>query len=493
MAAYTPSSPLRGRGRIAYLTWLEALREHGADQPGRITDLYSALAPMLGLNADLALAQACVESGWFTSEAWRRRRNPAGIGITGGGVAGPTFASVGDGIRAHLAHLCCYVYHAAECPILHTDPDPRPDNMARVNWYDPRHFFHLGDPRLAGLRAHAPTRWAADPDYIDKIVRLANGVAGREVSAMSVTERLIEGARARGVETIDQRAKLPVNANHPYRRLPGANGGAASVRHIIQHWTGDMFTRAFFEGLGLPDDGGDGLIDASWTVEQEKRMLDWYARLHIAKDGGVWGGIGYGGLAFPSGRLHIAWDVGVQTYHAFNANAVSYALCCPSSRGQGPTEAQLRAVRAALDVLTRETPEVPATPADVWGHGEAHFLDSRNRGTACPGPALLRFVGDYRAGRVAPLPLVDTDANDAMLEAYWQRNPWLGSKKYAAIHLNRDYTGLPGGDRFNGKVLVCDYGVVGVRNGAVLDLTSRAVDDWETAEKAAGRLHRLGA
>lgn len=305
---------------------------------------------------------------------------------------------------------------------------------------------------------------------------------------MGVTERLIAGVRARGVEVIDQRGKLPVNARHPYGQL---RGGAGGVKVLAVHWTGDMFSRAFFEGLGLPDDGGDGMIDAGWTAAQEKRLLDWYAVFHISKDGGTWGGIAYGLLPFPSGRVHVCWDVGVLTYHAYNANGQSYALCCPSSRGQAPTVAQRRGLQAALDVLTGETPEVPATRADVWGHNELRFIDDRNV-TSCPGPALLAFLADYRAGRVAALPVTAADA-DALMEAFWRANPWLGPKEYAGLHINRDYPGLPGGDRYAGKVLVCRNGVVGVAGGRAVSLTDRAVDDWEATEQAAGRLYRLGA
>src|SRR5687768_8713195 len=130
--------------------WLGALREHGADQPEQIAAFYFDLAQDCGINADLALAQACLETAWFTSDRWRRQRNAAGIGITSDDVPGPNFQTVERGIRAHYAHLCCYVYTRETCPIRHDWSSPV--DQDRLPWWEPRHGFHKGDRALATLK-----------------------------------------------------------------------------------------------------------------------------------------------------------------------------------------------------------------------------------------------------------------------------------------------------------------------------------------------------
>jgi hypothetical protein len=59
-------------------------------------------AAATGFNADLILAQWGDETGWGTSEAWTQRFNPAGIGITGTGVAGDNYGSVAGGVQAYI-------------------------------------------------------------------------------------------------------------------------------------------------------------------------------------------------------------------------------------------------------------------------------------------------------------------------------------------------------------------------------------------------------
>lgn len=216
--------------------------------------------------------------------------------------------------------------------------------------------------------------------------------------ASDVTNRYIDAIRQRGVEVIDVRGQLPINPD-PSLRYGLVPRGIGGVSYAIVHWTGDRFTSAFFADLGVPDVGGDGIIDADLAADDEIRLLRWYADYHIGRDEGTWGGLAYGTLALPSGRVYVAWDIGTLTYHAYHANARSYALACPLSRGAAPTAAQLAGLRAALDALV-ETPEAPVTAGQVLGHQEAWVLDTRNRGTACPG-TVLPFVRAYRAGELA--------------------------------------------------------------------------------------------
>src|SRR5262245_18134537 len=142
------------------------------------------------------------------------------------------------------------------------------------------------------------------------------------------------------------------------------------------------------------------------SVVDELDMLRWYANYHVSKDGGTWGGIAYGTLCFPSGRAYVAWNIGTLTYHAFDANGVSYALCCPNANGQALTPRQLVALNHAWVLLCEETPEIPAGWGNVYGHQEATFLDARNI-TRCPGPELL---GNVQRARAQGAPTVDLGA-----------------------------------------------------------------------------------
>jgi hypothetical protein len=57
------------------------------------------------------------------------QNNYAGIGATGGGVPGYTFATAELGVQAHIAHLVAYVYPTDMAPWTNTSIDPRYDKV----------------------------------------------------------------------------------------------------------------------------------------------------------------------------------------------------------------------------------------------------------------------------------------------------------------------------------------------------------------------------
>ncbi len=178
--AYTPDSSLRDPAQGSQEQWVTALETHGADEAAAIVAAYFTLAPEVDLNADLALAQAVHETGWFRSRRWIEQRNPAGIGITSDSVPGENFGSIEGGVKAHLAHLCCYVYSRNDCPI-----------EAQLGWFDPRHFFHDNRPAVRDL-IRPDRRWA-DPGtgYVASLVRIVNDV-GALVAAAQDDNTLLE-------------------------------------------------------------------------------------------------------------------------------------------------------------------------------------------------------------------------------------------------------------------------------------------------------------
>ena len=133
------------------------------DRARRLADLYIKWGQAFNIRADIAWAQMCQETGFlqFGGIAQPSWNNFAGIGITGPGAV-VTFASEELGVIAHYAHLAWYVY-------------PNDVNAyCNIN-YDPRHIGphrYNGDSSLNCLYL----RWATDPNYINKIVYIANQI-----------------------------------------------------------------------------------------------------------------------------------------------------------------------------------------------------------------------------------------------------------------------------------------------------------------------------
>lgn len=214
MASYTPASSFLSAGRFGEARWAQALAAHGADLPGRIVGVYHDRAADLGLNPDLALAQAVEETAWFTSPLWLTRRNPCGLGITGPGVLGLDYGPPEAGIGAHLAHLCCYVYDAHDCPVDHGQARPGGD---------PRHTFHDGNPALSHLQEPPPgRRWAEGPNYVAHILAVL-AVVG-------------EGAQGTGGTTMaySKRQQI-VKAGMPNRPGNPLNGNGVATAYTIHN------------------------------------------------------------------------------------------------------------------------------------------------------------------------------------------------------------------------------------------------------------------
>lgn len=108
--------------------------------------LYHDLAPALAIRADLAYAQAIHETDFFrfTGQVRPEQNNFCGLGATGPGNPGHSFATPAEGVLAHLQHLYAYSTTA-----------PLPAGMPLV---DPRFgLVQRGSaPTLGGLNG----RWA---------------------------------------------------------------------------------------------------------------------------------------------------------------------------------------------------------------------------------------------------------------------------------------------------------------------------------------------
>jgi hypothetical protein len=122
-----------------------------------------------GLRADLLWAQMALETGYgaYGGDVSPYQNNFAGIGATGGGAAGASFATAEAGVMAQVAHMVAYVY--AESPV-----------QWATSATDPR--FDFVNPRGAAVvLADLNGRWAVPGDgygqHIEDIVRRLNASA----------------------------------------------------------------------------------------------------------------------------------------------------------------------------------------------------------------------------------------------------------------------------------------------------------------------------
>jgi flagellum-specific peptidoglycan hydrolase FlgJ len=133
-----------------------------------IVRLYFTTAGSIGLDPLIAVAQMELETGHLTSKASQPpQRNPAGIGITGAPGEGLSFPNWTKAVRAHVGRLAAYAIPKGkgtpeQKTLIKEALDVRPlDDSKRGS-----------AARLQGLAKN----WAADPDYADKIVRVAKEI-----------------------------------------------------------------------------------------------------------------------------------------------------------------------------------------------------------------------------------------------------------------------------------------------------------------------------
>lgn len=121
--------------------------------------------------------------------------------------------------------------------------------------------------------------------------------------------------------------------------------------------------------------------------------------------------------------------------------------------------------KLVLPAHSETVPGVKDGKSDPFPKGDARNDELRAR--------LYAAIADQPSGR------------DAAWDAYRAAHPDRGEPIQAG-HLVRVFPGLPGGEVYDGDALICTGGVLGWRDNAVLDLTSRVMDDWSKQQKTAG-------
>jgi len=94
--------------------------------------LYYSIAPKYGIRADVALAQACKETGFFKFGGLVKpeQNNFCGLGATGPGNPGHSFPDRATGVEAHIQHLFAYAT-TEPLPAGAVKVDPRFDLVRR--------------------------------------------------------------------------------------------------------------------------------------------------------------------------------------------------------------------------------------------------------------------------------------------------------------------------------------------------------------------------
>lgn len=88
---------------------------------------YVHYAAQAELRADLLWAQMIHETGYgmYGGDVTPEQNNYAGIGATGGGVPGLSFATAEAGVLAQIAHMVAYTYVDSPVPWANAETDPR--------------------------------------------------------------------------------------------------------------------------------------------------------------------------------------------------------------------------------------------------------------------------------------------------------------------------------------------------------------------------------
>jgi hypothetical protein len=236
----TPDDALSEPPRGDLATASAFARSHGArrldDACSCLAEVYR-LAPAVGLDPAIVVAQSAEETSNWTSDWWRERLNPAGIGITGDATddaASGTWANGTDAARAQIVHL--FVYAVGPIPDGHL--------LAPYRDLDPRYRAALaaGYAGIARTIAGLSGRWGQDPNYADNIAQrgnvifpnLSNGtddsggstgtVTFGDVPHPPYTDRLIPDADNRAWDNLGQRRVWGV----VYHRQLGSNWGTDS-------------------------------------------------------------------------------------------------------------------------------------------------------------------------------------------------------------------------------------------------------------------------
>ncbi|MCX6286722.1 MAG: glucosaminidase domain-containing protein [Bacteroidetes bacterium] len=128
----------------------------------RLVKTYIIEANREGVNYEVAFCQMCLETGFlkFEGSVSKYQHNYCGLGCVEMFCGGDWFASMEEGVRAHIQHLKAYAsFEPVRSPLV----DPRFSNVRRGSV-----------TKVTELTG----KWATDPDYGQKISALITRLYG---------------------------------------------------------------------------------------------------------------------------------------------------------------------------------------------------------------------------------------------------------------------------------------------------------------------------
>jgi S-layer homology domain/Mannosyl-glycoprotein endo-beta-N-acetylglucosaminidase len=183
----TDTAGLNGRFLGDSTDLVRYFRQHSGGSDGKfsvpletLAKLYVIYGKRFGIRADMAWAQMIHETGYgqYSGVVAPEQNNLAGIGATGPGVPGNSFATAELGVIAQYAHLAWYIY-PDDLPdpycVLVTQPLDGPITTPG----DPRHFVQPdGSTHKGNVRTvyELSGKWAVGPDYGAAIQNIAGGI-----------------------------------------------------------------------------------------------------------------------------------------------------------------------------------------------------------------------------------------------------------------------------------------------------------------------------
>lgn len=139
-----------------------------------VVNLYRDACKTGGVDIELALSQMVHETAALTSD-WSQppKRNPAGIGVTGGldpatgQPLGQWFDTWTDAVQSHVGLLLCYRFA--------TNAEGSAGQQRLIRVYT---SFRSSPPRgVASTVEEMAVKWAADPDYTKKLVAMSAAIS----------------------------------------------------------------------------------------------------------------------------------------------------------------------------------------------------------------------------------------------------------------------------------------------------------------------------
>jgi hypothetical protein len=152
-------------------SWFKSTGQHarlaGATTIDELAQLYVDEGAAAGVRADLAFAQAIIETGSFGHAT---DNNYAGIGACDSCSGEPAFPTPRDGVRAQLQLLRSYADPNSTATNLGTPPDPTLFGADPLSAGASFNSFYLkGKVPLWNQMGHG--NWATDPNYAGKVLR----------------------------------------------------------------------------------------------------------------------------------------------------------------------------------------------------------------------------------------------------------------------------------------------------------------------------------